>query len=396
MIPRRLGAVLLIGALLVGAAAPALAGLEDDLADVGGRIDTVSRRLEDAKNEQSEVARTITATRDRMAALVADLAAARADVDAARADLDARRADLDRVRSQLQAQYVLLSDTRRDLEENKTAARQWARETYMNAGHGLSEVAFSVSVFNEVALGMEYYDRLNVLSAAIVSRLEALETQEQRQQALIEQEQERVAADVAALEELEARLEELAAGIAARTAAVEQELEQQRSLLASLEQDEEFFENELAGLEKEQARIEQLISERQRSTGTAPGVLARPVPGRLSSSFGYRTHPILGIKKLHTGTDFSAPSGTPIQAAAAGTVILATYYGGYGNAVVVDHGGGMTTLYAHQTSVAVAVGEEVATGQTIGFVGSTGLSTGPHLHFEVRIDGKPVDPAAYL
>jgi murein DD-endopeptidase MepM/ murein hydrolase activator NlpD len=396
VIRRRLGALAGIVVLLVTSAAPALAGLEEDLADVSGQIDSFSRRLEQAKNEQSEVARSIAATRDRMAALVADLEAARADVDAARQELDGRRADLDRVRSQLQQQYVMLADTRRDLDVGRVAAREWARDTYINAGHGLSEMAFSVSELNDVAVGLEYYDRINTRSATAVSRLEALETQEQRQQALIEQEQERVAADVAALERLEAQLEELAASIAAKTAAVEQELSRQRSLLASLSEDEEFFENELAGLEKEQARIEQLIAERQSTTGTAPGILARPLPGPITSSFGYRAHPILGLKKLHTGADFSAAAGTPIKAAAAGTVILATYYGGYGNAVVIDHGGGMTTLYAHQRSLAVSVRDEVSAGEVIGYVGSTGLSTGPHLHFEVRIDGKPVDPALYL
>jgi murein DD-endopeptidase MepM/ murein hydrolase activator NlpD len=92
----------------------------------------------------------------------------------------------------------------------------------------------------------------------------------------------------------------------------------------------------------------------------------------------------------------SAGSGDAISAAAGGRVILAGWFGGYGNCVVVDHGGGVSTLYAHQTSVAVSYGDSVSAGDTVGYVGSTGLSTGPHLHFEVRVDGNPVDPSGYL
>jgi murein DD-endopeptidase MepM/ murein hydrolase activator NlpD len=99
---------------------------------------------------------------------------------------------------------------------------------------------------------------------------------------------------------------------------------------------------------------------------------------------------------MHTGIDIGAAMGAPIVAAAAGTVIVAGWVEGYGNTTVIDHGGGMSTLYGHQSSIGVTVGETVAAGQQIGVVGSTGHSTGPHLHFEVRIDGNPVDPLGYL
>jgi murein DD-endopeptidase MepM/ murein hydrolase activator NlpD len=109
-----------------------------------------------------------------------------------------------------------------------------------------------------------------------------------------------------------------------------------------------------------------------------------------------RLHPILGYTRMHTGVDMSAPYGQEIKAGGAGRVILAGVYGGYGNTVIIDHGGGMTTLYAHQSQVNVAYGDEVAAAQVIGYIGTSGLSTGPHLHFEVRISGKPVDPVAYI
>ncbi len=118
--------------------------------------------------------------------------------------------------------------------------------------------------------------------------------------------------------------------------------------------------------------------------------------GSISSPFGYRVHPILGTRKLHTGVDFSAASGAAIAAAGDGVVVIAGPYGGYGNAVVIDHGGGLATLYAHQSAVRVSRGATVSRGQTIGAVGCTGLCTGPHLHFETRENGVPVDPMRYL
>ena len=126
------------------------------------------------------------------------------------------------------------------------------------------------------------------------------------------------------------------------------------------------------------------------------GQMVKPVNGPITSNFGYRTHPILGRGRFHAGTDFGAPQGTPIFAADSGTVIVAEWYGGYGNAVIIDHGNGLTTLYGHCSELYVTVGQGVQRGQTIAAIGSTGLSTGPHLHFEVRRQGEPVEPLAYL
>ena len=124
-------------------------------------------------------------------------------------------------------------------------------------------------------------------------------------------------------------------------------------------------------------------------TGTVSGL---PVNGRITSGFGYRIHPIRKDRRLHTGVDIAAASGTAIGAAGGGEVIAAGWRGGYGNCVIIDHGKGKTTLYAHMSRINVSVGKVVARNATIGWVGSTGLSTGPHLHYEVRINGTPVNP----
>src|SRR5207245_935429 len=125
--------------------------------------------------------------------------------------------------------------------------------------------------------------------------------------------------------------------------------------------------------------------------------LSSPIPGAaITSYFGPRVHPIFGDVRMHTGIDFGANTGTPIHAAADGVVVSAGDLGGYGNATVISHGNALATLYAHQSAIFVTAGTHVTRGQVIGLVGCTGFCTGPHLHFEVRINGDPVDPLLYL
>lgn len=175
----------------------------------------------------------------------------------------------------------------------------------------------------------------------------------------------------------------------------------QKEFIQHLKTNREALESALIQLERDSTSIGQLI--RQRSIGdsrgiiiTGRGVMTVPVDAEITSQFGYRMHPILGYQKFHSGIDFGADEGTTIRAAVAGVVIYAQWYGGYGNAIILDHGGGITTLYGHTEGFYVAEGATVQKGQPIAAVGSTGLSTGPHLHFEVRQNGEPIDPAPYL
>jgi murein DD-endopeptidase MepM/ murein hydrolase activator NlpD len=122
----------------------------------------------------------------------------------------------------------------------------------------------------------------------------------------------------------------------------------------------------------------------------------KPTSGRISSPFGYRTHPVTGSYTLHSGIDIAASSGTTVVASRNGKVVSAGYSGSYGNLIVISHGNGIETAYAHLSSINVRVGESVSQGQLIGKVGSTGRSTGPHLHFEVRVNGTAVNPSKYI
>lgn len=175
--------------------------------------------------------------------------------------------------------------------------------------------------------------------------------------------------------------------------------DEKRTQLERIERSRELYEEAYEEMLAESRRIEEQIrriqsapSGRGRYAGVYRGGLGLPCGGRISSSFGYRRHPITGVYKLHTGVDIAAPTGTQIHAAGDGRVILAGWYGAYGFAVVIDHGGGVSTLYGHCSSLLVRVGENVRKGSVIACVGSTGLSTGPHCHYEKRIDGKPVNP----
>ncbi|MEB3216956.1 MAG: peptidoglycan DD-metalloendopeptidase family protein [Nostocales cyanobacterium 94392] len=148
---------------------------------------------------------------------------------------------------------------------------------------------------------------------------------------------------------------------------------------------------------EEQARIAAAKARsQQRDFVSGSGIMALPSNGYISSPYGWRSHPLLGYRRLHTGMDFAAGYGSTIRAADSGTVIYSGWYGGYGKTVIINHGKGITTLYGHSSQLYVQEGESVKRGQAISAIGSTGLSTGPHLHFEVRKNGTPVNPADYL
>ncbi|HET9029828.1 MAG TPA: peptidoglycan DD-metalloendopeptidase family protein [Candidatus Aquilonibacter sp.] len=195
--------------------------------------------------------------------------------------------------------------------------------------------------------------------------------------------------------------------------------DERRNLVAIADQQRRNVAHQVAEIEDlsaaEEAQLESLIRERQaeleaereaarRAAGisgpvapsSGPGSMSWPVSGTITSPFGWRSNPFGGAPDFHPGLDIAAPMGTTVTAAASGTVILAQWYGGYGNFILIDNGGNISTGYGHLSAIYVSVGQKIQRGQAIGAVGSTGHSTGPHLHFEVRLNGKPVDPTPRL
>ena len=204
-------------------------------------------------------------------------------------------------------------------------------------------------------------------------------------------------------------------GQAAVRAQIQRETSQAESLRTQVVARKEEFETQLESLQRQSVAITDSLRRRAAESAAgpppvtaggggatavpsrAPGRLLLPVPGApITSPFGPRVHPVYGTVRMHTGIDYGADSGTSIRAAAEGVVITSGWLGDYGIATLIDHGGGIVTVYAHQSGTVVSGGQRVAAGSAIGRVGSTGASTGPHLHFEVRVNGDPVSPASYL
>ena len=171
-----------------------------------------------------------------------------------------------------------------------------------------------------------------------------------------------------------------------------------QSELSSIQSERKRLEAALDEYERTSREIEAQIRKSQRGDDVQLGTgrMIWPVKGRISSPFGYRYHPVLKKRRFHNGIDIAAPTGTPILAADSGVVLVSGWRGGYGYYIAIDHGKGKSTAYGHNSRLLVKEGETVVRGQTIAHVGSTGLSTGPHVHFEVRINGQPTNPRNYL
>lgn len=189
-------------------------------------------------------------------------------------------------------------------------------------------------------------------------------------------------------------------------AALEEQITHAQQLIveleAQIETDREAYEAELAREAELESQIQDMIAELERQEAansiTSTGTYIWPLPGYSpGSAYGWRIHPIWGDMRFHAGEDIGAPSGTPILAADSGVATVIPNNGnGYGNYIMINHGGGRVTLYAHMSAFAVSNGATVTQGQVIGYVGSTGNSTGPHLHFEVRVNGATTDPKSYF
>lgn len=340
-------------------------------------IDQKENALANATKEVEKLDRQIMDSNQKIAQLDSQLAQAVAQVEAAN-----RR----------------LAEAEKRLQERTEVLNKRIRAVYEDGNVTYLEVLLSAKDFTDFLTRLEFVRKIMEQDAKIIAQVKEEKKRVEEEKRFLEEKRREI---MAMRQEQEKVRDSLAAQKAAKEA-----------VMRAIEQDKKRLEQALEQEMQESRQLNELI---RRLTAPKPnqarvpyqgGAMAWPVPGYYSvtSPFGWRIHPILGTQKFHSGIDIAAPGpdpkrnfpGAAVVAANGGQVVYAGWYGGYGLVVIIDHGGGITTLYAHLSATSVGVGQQVSRGQTLGHVGSTGMSTGPHLHFEVRINGQPVDPMGYL
>ena len=360
------------------------------------RMDELRAAIGEASSEEAAALAELGEVRARRQELDAQVRALDAQIGEARARAGAARAERDRAAAEYRALGDEIAETEAEMAETKAAFDEATAAMYRGSGSGSTGPALLFELNPEdIGAAQRYLSDTSRQHMEDARRYIRLKDRLERQQDELD-EQRRVADDLAEDAEREqARLAGLRGQQDEARQAVRAEEDREAAVLASITARKDQFSAELSQLEADSRRIQEQL-QGGGSGGSAPGQLLRPVTAPITSSFGPRVHPIFGTVRVHTGIDFGAASGTPIKAAGSGIVVTAGVMGGYGNVVVIDHGGGLATLYAHQSSLAVGYGTHVSASQVVGYVGSTGQSTGPHLHWEVRVNGTPVDPMGYL
>jgi len=355
------------------------------------RIDRKRSQVDRVKRREGVLSTAISGLNARIDGLQGEIRGTSGRLDAVQADLVRQQAELARVRDRLQIARDRLEEVRSELATAREVLSQRLVEMYKSDEPDSLTVVLEADGFDDLLERTEYLDRLSDQDAEVTDRVRRLKTRVKRhtdELASLERREE-VATTL-----IVRRRNELAAS-RNRLVAARGELAgaraQRRSVLSRVRSTRVNLAKDLDALEAESARVQ------ARLAGAGGGPIRRgggrfvvPTNGTFTSPFGMRWG------RLHAGVDIAAPIGTPIRAADSGRVAIAGGTGGYGNYTCIQHGGNLSTCYAHQSRIGVSVGQSVRQGQVIGAVGNTGNSTGPHLHFEVRVGGSPVNPMGYL
>lgn len=306
------------------------------------------------------------------------------------------------MQNEIDATQKKLDKKKKELEKSIDGLNDRLRNMYKSGTIGFIDVILSSEDVSELLSNLEMVKKIYAGDKDLVEAL-------QEEYEAIEKEQEELNAMKAGLEKKKSSLSEKEAALQVDKSAVESKKAQVKESNATLQADMEELQAQSAAIERElQAAYAAQKAQQGSSTGGSSsgstgntggptyqgGSMLWPVPSshNITSPFGYRIHPISGVPKFHSGIDISCGGGAAIVAANSGVVYNAGWMGGYGNTVIVDHGGGISTLYAHNSAIYVSAGQRVSRGQTIAGAGTTENSTGVHLHFEVRVNGTPVNP----
>ncbi|HEX7276469.1 MAG TPA: peptidoglycan DD-metalloendopeptidase family protein [Acidimicrobiales bacterium] len=392
-----------------GWGALASAQTEADKSRIDDQIESLQEQVTEASAEEARLLGLLDESSGRLADLdgkVADfdgqIAQVQGNLDAAQSRLAALEAEQHRTETRLGEASVQLAAAKEALSQQAIAAYTGQSEAARYAGMLLGSGSLDELVHRRSYLKAVVGSQAEVIADNERLRDEVKDLKDQLERSRAEAIVQR---DVVTSQRDRLQVARDAQNVVREDAAAE--VAQQEALKAEVIARKAEYQAEVEQLEAESAAIAETLRQRAaaRAAGNTDiaalpagsGQLLFPVPGGpITSSFGYRIHPIYGDARLHTGIDIGADTGDPIYASADGVVASTGSLGGYGNATVIEHGGGLATLYGHQSSILVSEGETVTQGEVIGRVGCTGACTGPHLHFEVRVDGEPVDPMGYL
>ena len=391
-------ALVVVGfAVALVVATPATADdVGDRKAEVDARIAALRSEIEVATGQEGVLTSQLSAVSAELEAAQAAVDQAQASVSSLEAELTAARLQLERLTERLERQTRRVERLRGELARAVGILEAHVRAMYMDEPPDVVSVLVSATSFDELIDNVELLGRINAQDRRIANQVEQAK---QRAEAARRETASTRRLQAAAVSVISARTEEARAA-RDRLAAERDTLAAARSLkqsaLRTARATREEYLQEVEALAAQSAALAETIRASQAGAGSggtgAPSAagLVWPVAGPVVSGFGMRWG------RMHEGIDIAAASGTPVRAAAAGVVIYAGWLGGYGNLVVLDHGSGLATAYAHASVIVVGVRQQVLQGQTVSLVGSTGHTTGPHLHFEVRVNGVAVDPLGYL
>ena len=388
-------------ACLAAAGLPAGASPGDRLHELQERKNRISERIEHVDAHGDDIAGLLDTLDSQRSAIRRDVE--RLDGQIARVDAHIARvkARLTKAQKRMAVLTAHLEVVLARLNHRTAVYEARAVAAYKAGPSAYAESILSSETFSDLVDRVAYYESALESDTQLLDGIDLLRGDLERRREQVQEKEEQIAAAKLSLEQDRATIADARSRRAHDLAEKRDVIAQKQNLLAHVRGHQDQLEAEEARLAQESARL-QAILEQQASTATSGelptggGQLLWPAAGPITSGYGYRIHPIFGTRLLHTGVDIGAPYGAPVVAADSGSVVYAGAMSGYGNVVMIDHGGGISTLYGHLSAFSVSVGQSVSRGGPIASVGCTGYCTGPHLHFEVRINGAPVDPMPYL
>jgi murein DD-endopeptidase MepM/ murein hydrolase activator NlpD len=373
--------------------APAAGGDVGQKAQVDVRIAQLQREIGSAREHEGVLTSQLSAVAQALRSAQSAVEEAQRNLDRLNAELAAQRARFERLNVALRVETQRLRRLQVEYRRAVHVLERRVRAMYMAEPPDVLSVLASVTSLSDLIDNVEFMDRIGLQDEQIARHVGEAKAKAAAERRATLATRRLTAATLAVISARTDEARNVRDALAANRDSLLSAQRLKAGALAHAQETREEYLAEVQGLEAESAALGARIQAAQSTSSTAsPSAfgLIWPVNGSVTSGFGLRWG------RMHTGIDIAVPTGTPVHAAAAGTVVYAGWMSGYGFLVAIDHGGGLATAYAHNSSLLVTVGEQVAQGEVVSLSGSTGHSTGPHVHFEVRVNGIPVDPLQYL